>query len=136
MTLTERINQLLTKMIKEEKRITQAELAERVGVAPASVNKWLNGGAPAVDKLPLLCEIFDISPNQLFGYESEYPIEAVELFRAFQCSGKLSSPMPLGATCRKFRQVRFHRSNVRKTHFLLVFLLLNIPDYHIQQLLH
>ena len=84
MTLTERINQLLTKMIKEEKRITQAELAERVGVAPASVNKWLNGGAPAVDKLPLLCEIFDISPNQLFGYESEYPIEAVELFRAFQ----------------------------------------------------
>lgn len=84
MTLTERINQLLTQLIKGEKKITQAELAERMGVAPASVNKWLNGGAPSVDKLPVLCEILGISPNQLFGFESEYPVEAVELFKSFQ----------------------------------------------------
>lgn len=85
MTLTERINQLLIKMIKEEKRISQVELAQRMDVAPASVNKWLNGGSPAVDKLPLLCEILDITPNQLFGYEPDtYPLEAANLFRAFQ----------------------------------------------------
>ena len=85
MTLTERINGLLTRMIKEEKRISQVELAKKLDVAPASVNKWLNGGAPAVDKLPILCEVLGITPNQLFGYETDgFPIEAVDLYRAFQ----------------------------------------------------
>lgn len=84
MTLTERIASLLIKEIKEEKRMTQVELANKVGIAPASVNKWMNGGAPAVDKLPLLCEILEISPNQLFGYEEEnLPQEAIDLYKAF-----------------------------------------------------
>lgn len=85
MTLTERINELLIKIIKEEKRISQVELAKKMDVAPASVNKWLNGGAPAVDKLPVLCEVLGITPNQLFDYKSDdYPIEAINLYRAFQ----------------------------------------------------
>ena len=85
MTLTNRIAILLRKAIKEEKKMTQVELAKKVGIAPASVNKWMNGGAPAVDKLPLLCEILEISPNQLFGYEEEeLPQEAIDLYRAFQ----------------------------------------------------
>ena len=71
MTLTERINGLLTMIIKEEKQISQVELAKKMDVAPASVNKWLKGGAPAVDKLPILCEVLGITPNQLFGYETD-----------------------------------------------------------------
>ena len=85
MTLTERIATLLTKAVKEEKRLSQVELANRIGIAPASVNKWFSGGAPAIDKLPLLCEILGISPNELFGYEPEgIPREAVELYTAFE----------------------------------------------------
>ena len=85
MTLTDRINLLLIKAIKEKKTMTQVDLAKKMGVAPASVNKWLCGGAPAVDKLPLLCEILDISPNHLFGYEQEaFPQEAIILYKAFQ----------------------------------------------------
>ena len=85
MTLTERISSILNKAIKQDKKMTQVELAERVGIAPASVNKWMNGGAPAVDKLPLLCEILEITPNQLFGYEDEeMPQEAISLFKAFK----------------------------------------------------
>ena len=85
MTLTERINLLLTKAIKEEKKMTQVEIAVKMGVAPASVNKWLSGGAPSIDKLPELCEILDITPNQLFGYEEEsFPQEAIDLYNAFK----------------------------------------------------
>jgi len=84
MTLTERISILLQKTIKEEKKMTQVELAHRVGIAPASVNKWMNGGAPSVDKLPLLCQILEISPNELFGYKQEaFPQEAIDLYTAF-----------------------------------------------------
>ena len=73
-TLSERITFYLIKTIKEEKRLTQADLAERMGIAPASVNK-----------LPQLCDILGITPNELFGYEQEgLPQEAIDLFKAFQ----------------------------------------------------
>ena len=85
MTLSERITFYLIKTIKEEKRLTQADLAERMGIAPASVNKWMSGGTPAIDKLPKLCEILKITPNELFGYEQEgLPQEAIDLYKAFQ----------------------------------------------------
>ena len=85
MTLSERITLYLIKTIKEEKKLTQADLAERMGIAPASVNKWMSGGTPAIDKLPQLCEILKITPNELFGYEQEgLPQEAIDLYKAFQ----------------------------------------------------
>lgn len=85
MTLSERITLYLVKTIKEEKRLTQADLAERIGISPASVNKWMSGGTPAIDKLPQLCEILKITPNELFGYEQEgLPQEAIDLYKAFQ----------------------------------------------------
>ena len=85
MTLTDRINFLLKKAIKDEKKMSQVELASKMGVAPASVNKWMDGGAPSVDKLPRLCELLEISPNQLFGYEQDnLPQEAIDLYKAFQ----------------------------------------------------
>ena len=85
MTLSERITLYLIKTIKEEKRLTQADLAERMGIAPASVDKWMSGGTPAIDKLPQLCEILKITPNELFGYEQEgLPQEAIDLYKAFQ----------------------------------------------------
>lgn len=85
MTLTDRINFLLKKTIKDEKKMSQVELASKMGVAPASVNKWMDGGAPSVDKLPRLCELLEISPNQLFGYEQDnLPQEAIDLYKAFQ----------------------------------------------------
>lgn len=85
MTLSERLTFFLNKRIKEEKKLTQVELAERIGIAPASVNKWMTGGTPAIDKLPLLCEILELTPNELFGYEQEdFPQEAIDLYKAFK----------------------------------------------------
>ena len=68
MVLSERIRILLNKAIKEDKRISQVDLAKIMEVAPASVNKWLSGGTPSIDKLPKLCEVLGITPNQLFDY--------------------------------------------------------------------
>ena len=81
MELTERICMLLNKAIKEDKRFSQVELAEKMNIAPASVNKWMTGGSPSIDKLPKLCEILDITPNELFGYKkNENDIETEDLF--------------------------------------------------------
>lgn len=85
MTLTERISMLLNKAIKEEKKFTQAELAKRMEISPVSVNKWMKDGAPSIDKLPQLCEILEISPNELFGYDDGVITEdALKLYKAFQ----------------------------------------------------
>jgi transcriptional regulator with XRE-family HTH domain len=84
-TLSERITAILNKTIKEEKKMTQVELAEKMDVVPASINKWMNGGSPAIDKLPLLCEVLEITPNELFGVDStEISKEAKDFYKALE----------------------------------------------------
>lgn len=83
--LSERITKILNRTIKKEKKMSQVELAMKMQVAPASINKWMNGGSPSLDKLPLLCEILEITPNELFGVESpELSKEAKDLYEAFK----------------------------------------------------
>lgn len=85
MTLTQRISMLLNKAIKDEKRFTQADLAKKMNISPVSVNKWMKDGAPSIDKLPQLCEILEISPNELFGYDDGLmPEDALKLYKAFK----------------------------------------------------
>lgn len=70
METLEKIAFTLNDLIKNKKLISQKELAERMGVSPVSVNKWLNGGAIEVTKIPQLCNILGITPNELFGYNN------------------------------------------------------------------
>lgn len=59
--------------IKEErkaKNLTQAKLAEQLFVSEKTVSKWENGnGIPDTDTLPKLCEIFNITINELLNGE-------------------------------------------------------------------
>lgn len=58
--------------LKDEKVMSQVELANRLNVKPASITKWLSGETvPDVEKIPLICEIFNISLNQFFGIKDE-----------------------------------------------------------------
>lgn len=66
----EKISFMLNELIKKQKIISQKDLANKIGVSPVSVNKWLNGGSIEVDKIPLLCEILKITPNDLFGFNN------------------------------------------------------------------
>lgn len=56
--------------LRRERKITQEQLAEFVGVTKASVSKWETGQSiPDVLMLPQLATFFDVSIDSLMGYE-------------------------------------------------------------------
>lgn len=62
------IKDMFNKKLKDEKIMPQNEFAKRLNVKPATVSKWINGEiVPDVDKIPLICNIFNITINQFFG---------------------------------------------------------------------
>lgn len=55
---------------RKSKKLTQSKLAEKLFVSEKTVSKWENGkGIPDTIILPKLCEIFDISINELLNGE-------------------------------------------------------------------
>ena len=65
--------------LRREKRWTQAELAEKLGVSDQTVSKWENGQtAPDVSQFPVLARLFGVSIDRLFGYQSHSYDEEVE----------------------------------------------------------
>lgn len=56
------------KELREEKNLTQKELAQKIGVSDASVNKYeKNTMNPKIDKLEKMAEIFDVSVAYIVG---------------------------------------------------------------------
>lgn len=52
---------------RKAKKLTQEELAEKLGITNKSVSKWENGNClPNISQFKPLCEILDISINELF----------------------------------------------------------------------
>jgi transcriptional regulator with XRE-family HTH domain len=67
MNLTEKIRAL-----RENAELTQAELAERVGVSEKIVSKWECGETkPSAEILPALADAFDISIDALFDHRHD-----------------------------------------------------------------
>lgn len=65
MTIGEKITQL---RIKEN--ISQEQLAEKISVSRQSVSKWeMNQALPQIDKVLMLCEIFNVSTDELLRDE-------------------------------------------------------------------
>jgi len=55
---------------RKAKKLTQAKLAEKLFVSEKTISKWENGnGIPDTNSLPKLCEIFEISINELLNGE-------------------------------------------------------------------
>lgn len=55
---------------RKAKKLTQAKLAEKLYVSEKTISKWENGnGIPDTNTLPKLCEIFEISINELLNGE-------------------------------------------------------------------
>ena len=53
---------------RKAKKLTQAKLAEKLFISEKTVSKWENGGGiPDTTLLPRLCEIFEISVNELLN---------------------------------------------------------------------
>lgn len=56
--------------VRRERKLTQAQLAEKLNLSVNAVSKWERGiNLPDYSNLPLLCEILNISLNELFAGE-------------------------------------------------------------------
>lgn len=64
--------------LRHKKKITQEELAAFVGVTKASVSKWETGQSmPDILLLPLLAGYFDVTVDELLGYEPQLSREQI-----------------------------------------------------------
>ena len=53
-----------------EQGLSQADFAKIIGVNQTTVSQWLLGNKkPSFDNIISICEKFNITPNELFGYE-------------------------------------------------------------------
>ena len=57
---------------RKEKKITQDELAKYIGVSKAAISKWETGQSyPDITLLPILAAYFNMSIDELIGYEPQ-----------------------------------------------------------------
>ena len=52
------------------RKITQQELANKIGTTQATVNRWIKGvNEPDLNTLLEICLLLDITPNEILGYD-------------------------------------------------------------------
>lgn len=58
--------------LRKRNHLTQSELAEQLGVSFQAVSGWERGeNLPDLSRLPLLCKVLGISPEELFSQSDE-----------------------------------------------------------------
>ena len=58
-------------------KLSAKQLAEKIEVSPNTICNWEKDvGSPKMHYIQQLCNIFDITPNQLFGYEPSKDLTA------------------------------------------------------------
>lgn len=70
--------------LRKDKKLTQAQLAEKLGVSEQAVSKWENCQcAPDVSLFPIIAEFFGVSIDRIFGYhKSGYAEEVKAIIKA------------------------------------------------------
>ena len=70
--------------LRKEKKITQAQLAEKLGVSEQAISKWENEQcAPDVSLFPIIADYFGVSIDRLFGYHmNSYADEVKAIMKA------------------------------------------------------
>jgi len=58
----------LFKILRKEKKLTQEQIAEILGISPQAVSRWENAAAfPDVTLLPQIAEYFETTVDELLG---------------------------------------------------------------------
>lgn len=71
--------------VLKEKKMNKKELAEMLGMSPNSVSNWKNHRTyPGADKLKLICEILEVSADELLGITE--PKEKKQEQKIIECS--------------------------------------------------
>jgi transcriptional regulator with XRE-family HTH domain len=81
MNFRERIKELC-----KEKRITQKELAERLGITDISLNKTLRGDYPRLQSLEMIAKVLDVNIKELFGISEQQKSDTIN---CPYCGGKI-----------------------------------------------
>lgn len=65
--------------LRKSKNLSQEEIADRLGVSRQAISKWENGQTlPETANIMKLCEILEVTPNELLGYEESKPQPTAE----------------------------------------------------------
>lgn len=92
---------------RHEKKLTQEELADFMGVTKASVSKWENAqSTPDILLLPQLAAFFGVTVDELIGYEPQLSGEQIRCYYA-----ELSSDfarLDFGEAIEKTRSLAYH----------------------------
>lgn len=74
--------------LRQSRKLTQAELADFLGVTKGSVSKWENGQSmPDILILPQLAAYFNVTIDELIGYEPQLSQEQIKIIYKELCSG-------------------------------------------------
>lgn len=78
---------------RKKRKITQDELADFIGVTKGAVSKWENGfSMPDVMLLPKLASFYDVTVDELLGYEPQLSKEQIR--KKYICLSKLFVEQP------------------------------------------
>ncbi|MCI5901803.1 MAG: helix-turn-helix domain-containing protein [Blautia sp.] len=94
---------------RKEKGLTQDELASYIGVSKAAVSKWEIGQSyPDITFLPLLAAFFNISIDELMGYEPQMSKEDIrKLYLSLSCDFAEKPFEEVMEKCRKITKKYF-----------------------------
>ena len=68
-----------------EPKLTQEDVASRIGVSSWSVSNWENDGVPPADKLADLARLYGVSADWLLGLQQDSPAAAVPAPAGWYC---------------------------------------------------
>lgn len=57
-------------LLLKEKGITPAQMERDIGIRQSTFISWKKGSQPAADKIIKILQYLEVSPNELFGYET------------------------------------------------------------------
>lgn len=62
------------KRIAEKKGVSKREIATATGDSENAITKWFLGlSTPRIHKINIICDLLDVTPNELFGFSSPNP---------------------------------------------------------------
>lgn len=72
--------------IMRKKEITPYKLEKDTGIKQSTFISWKKGSQPSADKLLLMIQYLEVSPNELFGYSEYYNLtdNDIEMLNLYQ----------------------------------------------------
>jgi transcriptional regulator with XRE-family HTH domain len=100
---------------RREKCVTQEELAGFLGVSKPAVSKWESGQSyPDITLLPVLATYFNMTVDELLGYEPQMSKEDVRIMYAALCKAFATEPFDTAyARCQEYEKKYFSCWNVQ-----------------------